>query len=61
MSKDVDELTVAERADRALREAFAKAVAGDLAAVLPLESSRLNQKFIDAVYRAGEKDGWEPV
>lgn len=31
---------------------------GDL---FTLENSKANQKLIDAVYRAGEKDGWEPV
>lgn len=42
-------------------EAFARAVAGDRAEVMTLESSVLNQKLIDAVYRASTKDGWEPV
>jgi predicted dehydrogenase len=42
-------------------DAFAaKAMGGD-AEVVSLESSRLNQRFIDAVYRASDKDGWEPV
>jgi predicted dehydrogenase len=42
-------------------EAFAKAAAGDVSAVLPLESSHANQRFIDAIYRASEKEGWETV
>ena len=36
MSKDVEGLTVAERADRALREAFAKAVEEHRRAGVPL-------------------------
>jgi predicted dehydrogenase len=43
-------------------EAFAKAaLSGDHSDVVSLESSRDNQRFIDAIYRAGEKDGWETV
>ncbi|PPJ48124.1 gfo/Idh/MocA family oxidoreductase [Rhizobium sp. KAs_5_22] len=43
-------------------EAFAKAaLSGDRSDVVNLESSRDNQRFIDAIYRAGEKDGWETV
>jgi len=42
-------------------EAFARAVAGEKAEVVTLENSLLNQKFIDAIYRAGEHDGWETV
>lgn len=42
-------------------EAFAKAAAGDAAEVVTLESSKANQRFIDAIYRASEKDGWETV
>ncbi|GEO83737.1 MULTISPECIES: Gfo/Idh/MocA family protein [Alphaproteobacteria] len=43
-------------------EAFASAVlSGDHSQVVSLESSRANQRFIDAIYRAGEKDGWEAV
>ncbi len=42
-------------------EAFAaKAMGGD-AEVVSLESSAANQRFIDAIYRASEKDGWETV
>jgi predicted dehydrogenase len=42
-------------------EAFARAVAGKRGEVVTLESSKSNQKLIDAIYRAAEKDGWEPV
>lgn len=43
-------------------EAFARAaLSGDHSEVVSLESSRENQRFIDAIYRAGEKDGWETV
>ena len=42
-------------------EAFARAVAGDAAGVVSLESSKQTQRFIDAIYRAGENDGWEAV
>ncbi|WP_113447019.1 Gfo/Idh/MocA family protein [Rhizobium cremeum] len=43
-------------------EAFAHAVeTGDHSEVVSLENSRANQLFIDAIYRAGEKDGWEEV
>ncbi|TCM64549.1 Gfo/Idh/MocA family oxidoreductase [Rhizobium sp. BK068] len=42
-------------------EAFADAATGGSAEVVTLESSKLNQKVIDAIYRASEKDGWEPV
>ncbi|TCR90735.1 Gfo/Idh/MocA family oxidoreductase [Rhizobium sp. BK376] len=42
-------------------EAFADAAAGGKSEIVTLESSRLNQKVIDAIYRASEKDGWEPV
>ncbi len=42
-------------------EAFASAALGQGAEVVSLESSKLNQKVIDAIYRASEKDGWEPV
>lgn len=42
-------------------EAFSRAVLGAANEVVPLESSYRNQKFIDAVYRASEKDGWELV
>lgn len=42
-------------------EAFASAALGEGAEIVPLESSKLNQKVIDAIYRASEKDGWETV
>ncbi len=42
-------------------EAFAAAAQGEKAEIVSLESSVANQKFIDAVYRASAKDGWEKV
>ncbi|MGV1898196.1 Gfo/Idh/MocA family protein [Agrobacterium vitis] len=42
-------------------EAFAKAARGEESDVVTLENSRPNQRFIDAIYRASENDGWEPV
>jgi predicted dehydrogenase len=42
-------------------EAFGRAVAGDAGEIVTLEESVRNQRFIDAVYRAGEHDGWEAV
>jgi predicted dehydrogenase len=42
-------------------EAFARAVAGSGEHVFTLEESVANQKVIDAIFRAGEKDGWEKV
>lgn len=42
-------------------EAFAKAALGEAAEVVTLENSKANQRFIDAIYRASEKDGWEAV
>jgi predicted dehydrogenase len=42
-------------------EAFAKADAGEASEIVTLESSVKNQRFIDAIYRAGEHDGWETV
>lgn len=42
-------------------EAFATAATGGKAEVVSLESSRHNQAFIDAIYRASEKEGWEKV
>lgn len=43
-------------------EAFARAARGEDAPVFALEDSVRNQKVIDAIFRAGEKDGgWEPV
>jgi predicted dehydrogenase len=40
---------------------FARAAAGEDAPVFTLENSLENQKFIDAIYRAGESGGWEAV
>jgi predicted dehydrogenase len=42
-------------------EAFARAAAGGKDAVFTLENSVLNQRMIDAIFRAGEHDGWEKV
>ena len=42
-------------------EAFVRAARGGKDRVFTLEESVLNQKVIDAIFRAGEKDGWEPV
>ena len=42
-------------------EAFARAATGGDAEIVTLENSKNNQKLIDAIYRASEKDGWEAV
>lgn len=42
-------------------ETFARRAAGEDVTLFPLESSVLNQKFIDAVFRAGESGQWETV
>ncbi|MCK9551068.1 Gfo/Idh/MocA family oxidoreductase [Aquamicrobium sp.] len=42
-------------------EAFVRAARGETDRIFTLEDSVLNQKVIDAVFRAGEHDGWEPV
>jgi predicted dehydrogenase len=42
-------------------ETFARAAQGSDDAVFQLEDSVKNQKVIDAIFRAGNKDGWEPV
>lgn len=42
-------------------ETFARAAQGGKDRVFTLEESVLNQKIIDAIFRAGNKDGWEPV
>ncbi|TGQ07997.1 Gfo/Idh/MocA family oxidoreductase [Mesorhizobium sp. M2E.F.Ca.ET.219.01.1.1] len=42
-------------------EAFVRAAQGGKDRVFTLEESVLNQKVIDAIFRAGEKDGWETV
>ncbi|MGO8077875.1 gfo/Idh/MocA family oxidoreductase, partial [Rhizobium leguminosarum] len=40
---------------------FARAVPNGKEEIVTLENSKLNQKVIDAIYRASEKDGWEAV
>lgn len=42
-------------------EAFVRAAQGGKDRVFSLEESVLNQKVIDAIFRAGEHDGWEKV
>jgi predicted dehydrogenase len=42
-------------------EAFTRAALGEKEEIVTLESSKNNQKFIDAIYRASEKDGWVAV
>lgn len=42
-------------------EAFSRAAKGESQEIVTLESSVNNQKLIDAIYRASDKDGWEPV
>ncbi|TPL45246.1 Gfo/Idh/MocA family oxidoreductase [Mesorhizobium sp. B2-4-6] len=42
-------------------EAFVRTAQGGKDRVFTLEESVLNQKVIDAIFRAGEKDGWENV
>jgi predicted dehydrogenase len=42
-------------------ETFARAALGGRDPVFTLENSVLNQKVIDAIFRAGEHDGWEYV
>jgi predicted dehydrogenase len=42
-------------------EAFSRAAAGENEEIVSLESSVNNQKLIDAIYRASEKDGWEAI
>lgn len=51
----------ATRQYRLEAEAFARAAQGDDVPVFTLEQSILNQKAIDAIFRAGEHDGWEYV
>jgi hypothetical protein len=38
-----------------------RAARGGTDRIFTLEASVLNQKVIDAIFRAGEHDGWEPV
>ena len=42
-------------------ETFARAAAGGKEEVFTLENSVLNQKVIDAIFRAGDHEGWEKV
>jgi predicted dehydrogenase len=42
-------------------EAFARRAAGEDVAIFELEDSVRNQRMIDAIFRAGDKDGWEAV
>jgi predicted dehydrogenase len=42
-------------------ETFARAAQGGKDAVFTLEDSVRNQKVIDAIFRAGDSGGWEPV
>lgn len=42
-------------------EAFVRAAQGGDDRVFTLEESVLNQKVIDTIFRAGDKDGWETV
>lgn len=42
-------------------EAFASAAKGGQNELVSLENSKANQKFIDAIYRASERDGWENI
>lgn len=42
-------------------EAFVRSAHGGTDRIFTLEESVLNQKVIDAIFRAGEHDGWEPV
>lgn len=42
-------------------EAFARACAGNGGELVSLESSQKSQRFIDAIYRAALKDGWEQI
>jgi len=42
-------------------EAFARAAQGSGERIFTLEESILNQRVIDAIYRAGRHDGWEKV
>ncbi|WP_054312560.1 Gfo/Idh/MocA family oxidoreductase [Mesorhizobium sp. 1M-11] len=42
-------------------EAFVRAALGGGDRVFTLEESVLNQKVIDAIFRAGDKEGWETV
>ena len=64
-SRDHDQATTFRfggvRQYRLQAEAFVRKVSGGDDEVFSLEQSVLNQKFIDAVYRAAKHDGWETV
>ena len=42
-------------------ERFADVANGSDGDLFSLESSKANQALIDAIYRAGTHDGWDPV
>jgi predicted dehydrogenase len=46
---------------RNMLESFADVAMGGKGELFSLESSKANQKMIDAVYRAGGHDGWETI
>ncbi|MCP4315762.1 MAG: Gfo/Idh/MocA family oxidoreductase [Hyphomicrobiales bacterium] len=46
---------------RTMLETFANAALNAEGELFSLEDSKANQKLIDAIYRAGEHDGWETV
>ncbi|WP_274423514.1 Gfo/Idh/MocA family protein [Chelativorans sp. YIM 93263] len=50
-----------QRQYRLQAEAFVRAVNGEAVSIFTLEESLHNQKVIDAIFRAGEHDGWEAV
>ncbi len=64
-NQDHTEATVfrfpATRQYRLEAETFARAAAGESVRVFTLEESVLNQKMIDAIFRAGGHDSWEYV
>lgn len=51
----------AARQYRLQAEAFVRAARGEPAEIFTLEDSVRNQKFIDAIYRAAAREGWEVV
>ena len=44
-----------------MAETFVRKARGEDVEIFTLEDSVRNQKLIDAVYRAGDRDGWEHV
>ena len=46
---------------RLMAETFVRKARGEDVEIFTLEDSVRNQKLIDAVYRAGDRDGWEHV